>query len=64
MFMSIPIDVVYLDKHDQVIALDRAMKPWAIGKIYRNGAYVVEGAGGDDRRVWGGGGSSARREHP
>jgi uncharacterized membrane protein (UPF0127 family) len=43
MFMSIPIDVVYLDKHDQVIALDRAMKPWAIGKIYRNGAYVVEG---------------------
>ena len=43
MFMSIPIDVVYVDRNDQVIALDRAMKPWAIGKIYRNGAYVVEG---------------------
>ena len=43
MFMSIPIDVVYLDRDDQVIALDRAMKPWAIGKIYRNGAYVIEG---------------------
>jgi len=43
MFMSIPIDVIYLDKNDQVIALDRAMKPWAIGKIYRSSAYVVEG---------------------
>ncbi len=43
MFMSIPIDVVYVDRNDQVLALDRAMKPWAIGKIYRSGAYVVEG---------------------
>lgn len=42
MFMSIPIDVVYVNKQHQVVALDRAMKPWAIGKIYRESHYVVE----------------------
>lgn len=43
MFMSIPIDVVYVDRNDHVIGLDRAMKPWAVGKVYGAGAYVVEG---------------------
>ena len=42
MFMSIPIDVIYVDKEHRVVALDRAMKPWAVGKIYSNGRYVVE----------------------
>lgn len=42
MFMSIPIDVIYVNKQHQVVALDRAMKPWAIGKIYRDSRYVVE----------------------
>ena len=46
MFMSIPIDVVYVDKQHKVIALDRAMKPWKIGKIYRNSQYVIEAAVG------------------
>ncbi|HRW46386.1 MAG TPA: DUF192 domain-containing protein [Caldilinea sp.] len=42
MFMSIPIDVVYVDKQHTVVALDRAMKPWSVGKIYRNSQYVIE----------------------
>jgi uncharacterized protein len=42
MFMSIPIDVVYVDRSDRVVAVDKAMKPWAVGKIYRKSAYVVE----------------------
>lgn len=42
MFMSIPIDVIYVDKNHCVIGLDPAMKPWSIGKIYRNSRYVVE----------------------
>lgn len=42
MFMSIPIDVLYVDKQHKVVALDRAMKPWAIGKIYRKSQYVIE----------------------
>ena len=42
MFMSIPIDVIYVNKQHQVVALDKAMKPWAVGKIYRDSRYVVE----------------------
>ncbi len=42
MFMSIPIDVVYVDRSDRVVAVDKAMRPWAVGKIYRQSAYVVE----------------------
>lgn len=42
MFMSMPIDVVYVDRQDRVVAVDRAMKPWAVGKIYRESAYVIE----------------------
>lgn len=42
MFMSIPIDVVYVDRSERVVAVDKAMKPWAIGKIYRQSSFVVE----------------------
>lgn len=42
MFMSIPIDVLYVDRENIVIGVDRMMKPWRIGKIYRAGSYVVE----------------------
>jgi uncharacterized membrane protein (UPF0127 family) len=42
MFMSIPIDVVYADKGDRVVALDPNMKPWAVGRPHRGVAYVVE----------------------
>ena len=42
MFMSIPIDVIYVDKEDKVVAVDKAMKPWAIGKMYGQSVYVIE----------------------
>lgn len=42
MFMSIPIDVLYVDKEDRVIGLDEAMQPWRMGKLYRGGRYVIE----------------------
>lgn len=42
MFMSIPIDVVYVSAEDEVIDVDHAMQPWAVGKIRRACAYVVE----------------------
>lgn len=42
MFMSIPIDVVYVDRNDRVVAVDEVLRPWAIGRIYRRCAYVVE----------------------
>lgn len=42
MFMSIPIDVLYVNKQDQIVAIDEAMKPWAVGKIRRKSRYVLE----------------------
>lgn len=42
MFMSIPIDVVYVDNSNRVVAVDKGMAPWAVGKIYRQSSYVVE----------------------
>jgi uncharacterized protein len=42
MFMSIPIDVVYVDKGDRVVALDPNMKPWAVGRPHRGVRYVIE----------------------
>ncbi|MEJ5246274.1 MAG: DUF192 domain-containing protein [Caldilinea sp.] len=51
MFMSIPIDVIYVDKNHRVVGLERAMKPWAIGKIYRNSRYVVEAPVGTIERT-------------
>jgi uncharacterized protein len=42
MFMSIPIDVLYVDGDDRVIGVDERMKPWRIGRIYAKGRYVIE----------------------
>jgi len=33
---------VYVGKGDRVVALDPNMKPWAVGRLYRGVAYVVE----------------------
>jgi hypothetical protein len=42
MFMSIPIDVVYVSADDRVVALDPEMKPWAVGRFQRGARYVIE----------------------
>ncbi len=42
MFMSIPIDVIYVDGDDRVVDLDPEMKPWAIGRPRRKSRYVIE----------------------
>jgi uncharacterized protein len=42
MFMSIPIDVLYVDRNDRIIAVDEAMAPWRIGRIYFSSRYVIE----------------------
>jgi len=41
-FMKIPIDVVYVNKEDQVVALDPDLKPWRMGSINRGVKYVIE----------------------
>jgi hypothetical protein len=42
MFMSIPIDVIYVDREDRVVDVDANMKPWAIGRPRRAARYVIE----------------------
>ena len=42
MFMSIPIDVLYVSPDDRVVSMDPEMKPWAVGRIYKGVRYVVE----------------------
>jgi uncharacterized membrane protein (UPF0127 family) len=42
MFMSIPIDVLYVSADHRVVALDPEMRPWAIGRFYRGAHYVIE----------------------
>jgi uncharacterized membrane protein (UPF0127 family) len=51
MFMSIPIDVVYVGDGDRVVALDREMRPWAVGRIYAAARYVIELPAGAIRRT-------------
>jgi uncharacterized membrane protein (UPF0127 family) len=41
-FMSIPIDVLYLDKEDRVVGMDKNLRPWRIGGFYRGARRVLE----------------------
>ncbi len=42
MFMSIPIDVLYVDRDDRIVGLDESMAPWRVGRIYGRSRYVIE----------------------
>ena len=41
-FMSIPLDVLHLDKHGRVIKILAGIKPWRPGPIVRRSKWVVE----------------------
>jgi hypothetical protein len=42
-FMRFPIDVLYVDKRDRVVRVQRGIKPWRIGPLRTKGShYVVE----------------------
>lgn len=42
MFMSIPIDVIYIGEDQRIIAIDTAMQPWAMGRLVRGAKRVLE----------------------
>jgi uncharacterized membrane protein (UPF0127 family) len=42
MFMSIPIDVLYIGSDGRVLAVDVAMRPWAMGRMIRGAKSVLE----------------------
>lgn len=41
-FMSFAIDVLYVDREQRVVAMDRQMVPWRFGRIHRGARMVVE----------------------
>lgn len=41
-FMSIPLDVLHMDKHGRVLKVLSAIKPWRVGPVVRRGKWVVE----------------------
>jgi len=41
-FMSIPIDVLHLDRQGHVIKILHGIKPWRLGPIVRKSAWVIE----------------------
>lgn len=41
-FMRFAIDVLYVGRDDTVVGIDRNLKPWRIGRLYKQAHYVVE----------------------
>ncbi len=41
-FMHFPIDVVYVDRNNRVVDIDRRVQPWRVGRPRRNARYVIE----------------------
>ncbi|HUW08506.1 MAG TPA: DUF192 domain-containing protein [Anaerolineae bacterium] len=41
-FMSFPIDVLYVDRDDRVVAMNHSMAPWRFGRLHRQAHFVIE----------------------
>ena len=41
-FMSFPIDVVFVDRDQRVVAIDAEMAPWRFGRLHRGVRFVIE----------------------
>jgi uncharacterized membrane protein (UPF0127 family) len=41
-FMSIPLDVIHVDKHDRVTHVLRGIKPWRFGPLFVGGKRAIE----------------------
>jgi uncharacterized membrane protein (UPF0127 family) len=42
LFMAFPIDVVYVDKHYNIIRIDPNMAPYRLGAFVSKSAYILE----------------------
>ena len=45
-FMKYPIDVVFLDRQMNIVAIVRNMRPWRVSRIYFKAVYTLELGGG------------------
>jgi uncharacterized membrane protein (UPF0127 family) len=41
-FMSIPLDVLHIDKHGRVVRVLHGIKPWRLGPIVPSSKWVIE----------------------
>lgn len=42
-FMRFPIDVLYLNRDNEVVRAQKGLKPWRVGPLYTRGArFVIE----------------------
>lgn len=41
-FMRFAIDVLYVNKENVIVGIDRNLRPWRIGRFYKGVHYVVE----------------------
>lgn len=41
-WMRFPIDVLYVNREDQVVRADEAMRPWRVGPLRPGSRYVIE----------------------
>ncbi len=41
-FMSFPIDLLYVNKDQQVVAINQDMAPWRFGRFHRRSHFVIE----------------------
>ena len=48
-FMGFPIDVVYVDREQKVVAVDEEIVPWRFGRLRRGVHFVIELAAGSAR---------------
>jgi len=45
-FMRFAIDVLYVNKDNVIVGIDRNLRPWRFGRFYKQVQYVVEMAAG------------------
>ncbi len=50
-FMSIPLDVLHIDKHGHVVKVLHGIQPWRLGPIVPSSKWVVELPEGTARRT-------------
>jgi uncharacterized membrane protein (UPF0127 family) len=41
-FMSFPIDVLFVDRGQQVVGIDENLRPWRFGRFHRGVRFVIE----------------------
>lgn len=51
LFMSFPIDALFVDKENKIVGFSKNIKPWRISKIYFDAHYVIEMSAGEIERL-------------